>query len=241
MGMEVSNYIVSRDGSTLLALPAGGLVSEGWRTSQWYILHESANGPGDFDLKLVHLPDPQYIEAFKGPFDTFAMDASGPIVAISVAQSWPGGSDPGTYLVDLPEQQTTRISPLILRPMFWGRGDQRFLVSDDTGVWSVASDHSMKLIFPEGRSVSVSPDRDLVVLYDSLHSKTLVLYDAKNASSDVIFTGRVSCVVWRPESDGFYMASGEALYGFVIGSSAPVRISSSIPDGSCPMSIVAGG
>ncbi len=212
VGAAISNFIISRDGSTLLDLPKGGLIEGGWVTSDWYFVYEAGHGSGDNSLKAVHLPDDHYLPAWEGPFTSYAFDVANEALAVSLYG--PDVSGTGTYIStprgEILEELETPVYGLVP----WGRGPDRYAGSADTGVFSITLDGVARDIFGEPRRISVSPNKERLVLFDPQGEGSTVLYSAGSGELLDVINDDVGCVLWAPESDAFYLTSSHELYRY---------------------------
>lgn len=240
MGTPIDNYIVSNDGWTLLDLPDGGLQAPGWATSQLYLVNEASNGPGSFRLSAVRIPEPAYDALWNGTFSSFALDLPNNTLILSVHEPWDFGKEAGTYLVSTTSGSSRRIGPPLDNLTTWGRGAQRFLGQGD-GVFSVALDGQMRQILSHPSRVSISPDRELLVLYPRSAETPTYLYDAKLNASKEVFNGDVTCVEWAPDSHAFLLVAGQALLSIDVASGATTQIETGLVNEgfSCPLQLVA--
>lgn len=236
MGTPIDNYIVSRDGETLLDLPDGGLIEGGWSTSDWYFLHEAGHGSGDNALKVVHVPDPVFLTVWPGPFDSYAFDVPNEIAAVSRYFSDQG--DPGTYLSTTRGSITEDIPIPLLTLVAWGRGPNRFAGSGDEGVFAITTRGEALPLFDEPRRISVSPDNEHLALYDPRGDGPTVLLSASSGQTTEVTQMPVDCVVWSPDSSSFFFVSSRTLYSFALDKLASELIDQRLLDQSCPMKVV---
>jgi hypothetical protein len=122
LGATISNYIISRDGSTLLDLPTGGPFQGGWVTSDWYFVYEAGHGSSHNSLNAVHLPDDRYLRAWDRPFSSYAFDVADETLAVSLYD--PALAGTGTYLSTVRGKVLEEIAAPMLGLVTWGRGPQ---------------------------------------------------------------------------------------------------------------------
>lgn len=246
IGMQgiVHNYIVSKDGWELLSLPERGMQSEGWVTSNWYLVNEAANGPGKFDLKAVHIPDPEYVTLWENPFTSWALDLGNDLLAVSMHDPfWSGAqpSIPGTYVVDVHSGSYTRVSDPFNHLETWGRGSDRFLASANDGVYVVSAKNEVRQIHEVRANISVSPDREKIVFYHSSDDNPSVAYFPASDLEVPFFTEEITCVLWLPDSSSFFFMSNSDLHRYnVVTSDDQIVDENIVGKGStCPIRIVA--
>jgi hypothetical protein len=240
MGTPIDNYIVSRDGSTLLDLPDGGLQAPGWVTSELFVVNEAANGPGSFRLSAVRMPEETYRVLWTGTFSSFAFDLPNNTLILSVHEPWDFGKEVGTYLVNTNSGSSQRVGQPLDSLTTWGRGKERFLGEGD-GVFAVSLDGQLRQILDHPSRISVSPDRESVVFFPRSGGTSTVLYDARMNSSKGIFNGEVTCVDWAPDSHTLLVVAGESLLSIDVESRAATQLDTGlVNDGfSCPLKIIA--
>ena len=236
LGSSISNYIVSRDGATLLDLPDGGLIEGGWSTSDWYFLHEAGHGSGDNALKVVHVPDPVFLPVWPASFTSYAFDVPNETAAVSRYFSDQG--DPGTYLSTTRGNITEDIPIPLLTLVAWGRGPNRFAGSGDEGVFAITTQGEAVPLFDEPRRISISPDNDHLALYDPRGDGPTVLFSASSGQTTEVTKMPVDCVLWSPDSSAFFFVSSRTLYSFALGGLAPELLDQRLLDQSCPMKVV---
>jgi WD40 repeat protein len=240
MGTPIDNYIVSRDGWTLLDLPDGGLQASGWVTSDYYLVNEAANGPGSFRLSAVRMPEPAFKVLWRGTFSSFALDLPNDTLIVSVDEPWDYGTAPGTYLVRMNTHSSSRIADSLGSITTWGRGADRFLGVAD-GVFSISLDGRLRQILDRPAAVSVSPDREMVALYPRSAESPTVLYDARLGRAREVFNGDVTCIEWAPDSLSFLVVSEQSLFSIDVSTTDVTQLADGlVTDGfTCPIVIVA--
>ena len=240
LGSTISNYIVSRDGRILLTLPEGGLMEGGWATSDWYFLHEAGHGSGDNSLKAVHLPDQRYIPAWPGPFTSYALDV--PSQTLAVSQYFSEVSEAGTYLTTLRGGIIKQISIPLFGLVAWGRGPNRFAGSADDGVFAITNEGNPLRLFDEPRRVSISPNNELLVLYELQGKGASVVYNASSGETAHVHDADVRCIRWAPDSESFFFVSSDKLYEYDFREGTSVLIDQDLLEGrwlACPIKLVA--
>jgi len=239
MASPLRNYIAAKDGATNLELPQGGLQAPGWLTSDWYMVNEASNGPGRFDLKAVRLPNSTFTTLWGGTFSSFALDLETSTLVVSVDEPWTYGVERGTYLVDLATHASRRIGEPLYRLTVWGRGSDRFLGVDD-GVFVIPADGEPRQVLDSPAGVSVSPDRDKVVLFPTLDPGPVQIFNAVDNTLMLTFSGEVTCVLWSPDSTSFLLVSNESLFSIPSSGGSPRVVDEDLlADGhSCPVRVV---
>jgi hypothetical protein len=246
VGMQgiVHNYIVSKDGWELLSLPERGMQSEGWVTSDWYLVNEAANGPGKFDLKAVHIPDPAYIALWENPFTSWALDLGNDLLAVSMHDPfWPGAqpSVPGTYMVDIQTGSYTRFSDPFNHLETWGRGSDRFLASENDGVYALSVNNEVSQLHEGRASISLSPDREKIIFFNRSGDDPSVVYFPASDLAVSFFTEQITCVLWSPNSSAFFFISKGDLHRYdVVTSYTQIVDKNIVGEGpTCPIRLVA--
>jgi hypothetical protein len=150
----------------------------------------------------------------------------------------------GTHLSTVRGKVLEEVAAPILGLVTWGRGPLRYLGSADTGVFSITLEGAVSGIFDEPRRISVSPNKEHLVLFDPRGEGTTVLYSGGSGQLLDLSTDEVECVLWAPQSDAFYLISSHDLYrhNLALAEMAPVAdglVGSSFP--ACGIRLVGNG
>jgi hypothetical protein len=115
-------------------------------------------------------------------------------------------------------------------------GDEalRYLGSADTGVFSITLEGAVSGIFDEPRRISVSPNKEYLVLFDPRGEGTTVLYSGGSGQLLDLSTDEVECVLWAPQSDAFYLISSHELYRYDLALAEMAPVADGLADSSFP-------
>jgi hypothetical protein len=113
-GMSFDVYVAAVDGSSVIQVSttSGSSGIRAWLNSQEYFENDAANGPGQFDLRLVDINTGRITKIWDGSFDSYDVDKSGKWVAV-FANSLDANpfSDfvPAIYLINLITLNKSRV------------------------------------------------------------------------------------------------------------------------------------
>lgn len=222
-GMQNNIYATSANGVTINQLSKGTpqvVTSSDWLDDHSYFDSNGANGPGDYDLKLVDVNTGTTSIIWRGSYSPFAFIPSGNWVTLQAnTLTWPeNGSDfqTGIFLVDTTSLKQTRVNSS--GP--WGSGyppeftalgynqDKLFLVRNISSgeIQFLSSDGNLTSSGVQAERISVSPDRlDWIAIAGNLQvfsdDGSLIRIVDLPANLD---PKNIGTIIWRPDSSGLF-------------------------------------
>ncbi len=195
-----------------------------WYSNHAYIMHDSSNGPGDFNLQSVDIEKGNVQKIWGGSFENLVIDPEQKLlIFFASSREWPPSDEtnfvPGTYLIDLKTGKEMLAYAGRATPSFFGLGNRRFLINADTDTGSEAyfikSDGTLIPADPTINYASVAPDKQHWVGI----GKTLKIFNADNSLAFDIplpFTPSGSPydfhMLWKPNSSGLFIMVGTEIY-----------------------------
>lgn len=197
-------YAAAADGSTMIQLPGDDVHRfMGWLDDAHFLETDQANGPGDFDLRVVAVESGAVTTLWPGVHERFALDwdAQRLVVLGHPGTNW--SPDVQLYLIDLAtgEQTARNVGSLDA-----GEDDPLLAALAAPGMPSCLVP---PLVYPcdEALFRSTAPDGSLRVLDDG----SVVDRNGQRVWPSVPALARGS-VSWRPGGRGYYVLRGDTLY-----------------------------
>jgi len=199
-----------------------------WVDNHQFLDHESANGPGDYRLRLVDVATGKITRLWDGIFQGFEVDAQkGLLVIYPLTKNFPDDSNttdliPGPYLIDLKSGRQTSLDQSYATIYAFDMGDHRFLLQDsDTGnTYFVSPNGALTPGVPDVQNVSVAPDQqhwvstgDRLKVFgadDTLIDSLDLPFDMP--APDAFGQTNNPVVVWKPDSSGLFISVDNGLY-----------------------------
>jgi roadblock/LC7 domain-containing protein len=214
MGTYMINNFVSRDGANVVSMDVGGQFGNEWYGSDWYLVHNGANGPGSFGLKMIS-PDQGAVRMlWERPFSGYALDLSAGLLLVSQTELMdPERQSAGTYLVDLERGSSERVAEPAFWVRRWRREGELGLLASSEGILAVGVDGEVRVLLegedgvadpsPSGRKIAFSRYRDV---------QGLRVLDVESGEKTTVDVPGGSCVSWRPDEEAVAFIADDALY-----------------------------
>ena len=259
-GMQYNIYATSVDGTKVNQLSNGTpqvVTSEDWLDEHTYFDSNSANGPGDYDLKLVDVNTGKTSVLWKGSYRPFAFVPYGHWVALFAnTPDWPypytgGNFQTGIFLIDTTTLLQTRVNSIgssacCYPPMFEALGhseDRLFLIKNDNSqeVQYLSSDGKLTEAGIEAANLSVSPDR---LKWIAISTNIQIFTEDGSLIRTVDLPANldpqaIGSIVWRQDSSGLFFTYNEIkdqnsslnLYVLDLAKGTTVQVDSLSPSG----------
>jgi roadblock/LC7 domain-containing protein len=214
VGNYLTNHLVSADGSRVVSFPAlEGQLWHDWVSPNLFILSESANGPGNYDLKVIDLSSMEVRGLWRSSYSDFAFSPERWLLLVSHIPSFEGDPPPGLYLSRMGGTE----GELIQEGVFWeldflGLDDFPFIaVKETVGTNLVSPEGGLKQIDDQIHEVLPSPDKHFIALYDLRDSIGLSIYDVGNDEVYDVYREWVGLPIWRDDSRVLFFFSAGGL------------------------------
>lgn len=209
-GAYQTNHLASADGSRVVSFPTyEGQTWCGWVNPDIFILSESENGPGTYDLKFIDLSSMEVNGLWPSSYSDFAFDPERSLLLVSHIPSFENDPAPGLYLSSMGGAE----AELIQEGVFWeldflGLEDFPFIaVKETVGTNLVSAEGEFKQIDDQIHEVLPSPDKHFIALYDLRKSIGLSIYDVENDEVYDVYREWVGSPMWREDSRGLFFFS----------------------------------
>lgn len=213
-GTYQTNHLAAADGSYVVSFrPIEGQIWHGWANSRYFIVSESENGPGSFDLKLIDVESMETVGLWKSTYNSLAFDPERSLLVFSQYPYFQGDPEPGLYLNKPGDDEPRMISEDARWQLeYLGLEGYPFIGSNpEVGTSLISVEGDFKLIYDKPRQALMSPNNAFIALYDLHSSEGLLVYDVANDGLRVVYSNWVDEAFWREDSRGLFFFADDRL------------------------------
>lgn len=223
--IQVPNY----DDQNTLYLPMASSQREellGWVNAQsFFCFSQTTSGPQR--IREVNVDSVKYFIRFDGPFVQAAFNPQTKYLAMILDQSLPqaSGNTPGIYGLRPGDTAPQLVRAGDFSRVAWQPGGM-FLAGGSSGVFGFDPE-STSFFLSEEQHASLSPSGSWLIAWGAGpgNAQGARLYQPPvNAPLQTLLASPVETVLWRPDSKGFFLQSGGALFAFAFPSLNPEEI-----------------
>jgi dipeptidyl aminopeptidase/acylaminoacyl peptidase len=236
-GAPAGTYAAAADGSAMRELPSGSHSARGWIAPAIYLCSDANNGPAGLSrLRSVDLDTGAERVLWAGTFLSFAVDPENGVLAVAGYEAVGARGAPALYRVGLADGGVRKLAEAVSRVTFLGAGGWRFAFSSPDGdalrtLLILADGSTATADFGDGAArVTASPDRRLVLAAGQELRVVAAQGDVLRAIQLPGGAARAGETVWRPDSSGFFVRQGSALYAVRLAGGDMVLVDQRLPE-----------
>ena len=228
MGTYMISNFVSRDGTDVLTMAIGGQYDNYWYGSDWFVVHNGANGPGSFGLQMISPSDGVTRLLWGPPFSGYALDLSRGLLLVSQTELMDPEQSLGTYLVDLEDGSRREVWEPESWVRRWRRQGELALLPSDEGILGVSVDGEVRLMLEgEDGLAYPSPTGGKIAFSRFEDSEGLRILDVESEERITLDVPDVSCLSWRPDGEALVFDANGVLYFNDLGGGPSVVVEAS--------------